>query len=213
VTIDVEKECNLKIDKLIKENQAQIKQSYKQSTIMLKNILNENSFTKNRGSGGGDENSSLQAEKLDLLQTKYFMVREALSVHADKRSEMSVNNIIEFFKHHSELSKYVQFCSNDDLLSIVRDSVLKDFNKSEVLAVCSETVQFVYLVLQGDLTVTTRDYSFAQLDDSEQTKKQKLKQKYSSQSKGGSSNVIWGKELTSRVCKPGDLLGDVLMNG
>ncbi len=70
-------------------------------------------------------------------------------------------------------------------------------------------MQFVYLVLQGDLTVTTRDYSFAQLDDSA-AKKQKLKHKYQ-QSRG--SNVIWGKELTSRECRPGDMLGDVLMNG
>ena len=103
------------------------------------------------------------ASKRGPASVSFPLVQDALAMHASYRSFVSSSLIIDMFKEGCKLSSHLIHCSEDDLLALCQACSLQELRPKEkekdsaieTLHLRGEAVLSVYIVMQGQLEVTT----------------------------------------------------------
>lgn len=116
-------EFQVLVDKIFQENKNTIVEAMDQAKYVLEQA-NDDFNTINAQAEGYAEKSS---------DTVLFMVREALQVKSEKRSDLSEGMIIEMLYRGCQLSPFLQYCSPLDLRELARASTLRNIDLQSLL--------------------------------------------------------------------------------
>ncbi len=174
-----------------------------------------------------NNNKNKKEEAMTEEDMKKFIIKEALSIKPEARSIMSTRIIMDYLKFGSNLGKYLNYCSTDDIQCLANECILLEANENTILdtlqIVQNDPIDNIYILISGDLTakaIPTANGDKAPKPAARQMpqfENQNSQDPFASpsRSRNGRASIRFGSLLGAETWKfnAGDILGENIFTG